>query len=261
MYKNIGKFFIDNGQVADGNKFEFEFSDEKILYEVIRVIDGHPLFLEDHLERLQESLRKSHVTCQIAEMSKMVYQLIDLNPKMDKNIKIDVTNHHYRLYFMESFYPEAIKYDQGVSTITASISRDNPTVKKLNMSYKHRINEIKGEHFEVLLVNEEHKITEGSRANLIFIKDRTIYSTPLNEILVGVTFKNVLKMLEALKLNVKFEAVDLKDISKMDACFLTGTSLGVLPIRQIDDVIYDSSNHDIVLQLMEAYKTQVKGEE
>jgi len=260
MYKNIGQYYIKNGDILDASEFEFDFTDQKILYEVIRVIDNHPLFLDDHLERLKHSLRKSGVTCEIGDLKFLVNRLIDTNPPMDKNIKIDVTNYSFRLYFMESFYPEKDKYDKGVKTITASIERDNPTVKRLNMSYKNTINEIKGDNFEVLLVNSLGKITEGSRANLLFIKDKTLYSTPLDEILVGVTFKNIIKMAENLHVPIKFQSIDLNDISQMEACFLTGTSLGVLPIKQVDDVIYDSSNHDIVLQLMEAYKTQVKGD-
>lgn len=260
MYKNIGKIYIENGKQCDSESFEFEFSGDKILYEVIRVIDGHALFLDDHLKRLEESLSKSHVACDLSNFKSYVNTLIEVNNSINKNIKIDVAEDKFRIYYMESFYPDQEQYVTGVETITAKIERDNPTVKKLNMSYKEKINQLKGDKFEVVLVNDSNELTEGSRANLLFIKNQTIYSAPLNEILVGITYNNVIKMAKKMHLSICYETVSLENYMDMEACFLTGTSLGVLPIKSIDDVHYDSSNHELVLQLMKAYQTVVKGE-
>jgi len=261
MYRNIGEYYIRNGKRIPSNEFELIHSELKIIYEVIRVINKKPLFLEDHLIRLESSLKASQMPSCVKDVKESIYALIEMHPDFEKNIKIDVTIDGYRVYFMESFYPEKTLYQKGVSVITANIVRDNPNVKRLNMDYKKSIEKIKGDAFEVLLVNEEGFVTEGSRANLVFVKDKTLYSAPLENILVGVTFKNVLKMAISKGFSIEYNCVRTEEINQMDACFLTGTSLGILPIHQVGEHIFCSEKHRVVLELSQAYNQEIKGEQ
>jgi len=144
MYRNIGEYYIRNGKRIPSNEFELIHSELKIIYEVIRVINKKPLFLEDHLIRLESSLKASQMPSCVKDVKESIYALIEMHPDFEKNIKIDVTVDGYRVYFMESFYPEKTLYQKGVSVITANIVRDNPNVKRLNMDYKKSIEKIKG---------------------------------------------------------------------------------------------------------------------
>lgn len=260
MYKNIGNCYVYNGEIASIENFEEHLHAQTIIYEVVRVIGGRPLFLEDHLIRLNNSLEKSGMCVAIEDIREGIFQLIHYHQAFDKNIKIDVTKGCYRLYFVESSYPPDALYDEGVNVRTAKIIRDNPTVKALNMNYKSQIATLKEDYFEVLLVNESSEIIEGSKANLVFVKDAQLISAPLDQILVGVTFKNVLKMAEFLDLSVKYNSVKIGELSSIEACFLTGTSLGILPIHQIDDIKFHSEKHEIVIKLMQVYQQTIEGE-
>lgn len=259
MYKNIGHFFIENGQKKDASAFKFTLKAENIIYEVMRVIKGRVLFLDDHMTRLKASLDKVHEPSEaVEEIKQQVLTLVKGHDGVEKNIKIDVYNQNYRVYFMESFYPEKLLYTTGVKTTLYHHNRLDPEVKKLNMSYKAEIEKVKDHRFfEVLLVNDADYITEGSRANLLFVKDGHIISTPLHEILNGITFKNVIEMCLAQSVPVIFESVHLNRLGEMDACFLTGTSLGILPICSIDDYTFDSANHPVVKTLIKAYNGSV----
>ncbi|MBI9013441.1 MAG: aminotransferase class IV family protein [Clostridiales bacterium] len=257
MYKNIGAYYISDGEVMLSETFNGLDSD-RVIYEVIRVINGKVLFLEDHMKRLEYSLDKVSIVADVNVIKDEIIHLISINEQMDKNIKLDVIEGHYRIYFMESYYPNEELYKTGVATTAVKLQRHNPTVKQLDMDYKHHIEMIKGDQFfEVLLINLNDKITEGSRANLVFVKDNTLYSAPLEEILTGITFENVIKMSQTLGLNIQYESVGITELDEMEGCFLTGTSLGVLPIKSIDHHIYDSANHPIVLKLIQAYTTQM----
>jgi len=256
MYKNIGTYFIMDGTVQPADSYK-KLNCDKIIYEVLRVLDGHVLFLDDHMDRLRYSLEQMNISSNVDKVKSDVLKLIEINDIDNMNIKLDVIKDHYRVYFMESNYPNDLLYKEGVITTAVKLERNNPTVKQLDMDYKMKIEHIKGdEFFEVLLINRDNKITEGSRANLIFIKDETLYSAPREEILSGITFSNVLKMSKKHNLKIKFCSVDVSMLSQMEACFLTGTSLGILPIKLIDENKYDSANHHVVLKLMKAYNSQ-----
>lgn len=259
MYQHVGRCYIKDNEVNE--EFDQTFSSDKIIYEVIRVIDNHALFLKDHMTRLSESLFRSGLHVSVNTVEKNVLDLIKMHPNFNKNIKIDVSKDHYRVYFMESFYPDQDKYDKGVALVSAQIERENPNVKRLNMDYKRHIEAIKGDNFEVVLVNKEGFATEGSRANILFIQKGKLYTAPLNEILVGITFKNVIQMATNMGIEVVYQAIRYDQLEEVDACFLTGTSLGVLPIHKIDTMVFNSETHEIVLDLKKAYDKEIKGEQ
>lgn len=265
MYKNIGETFIKNNIVLDKSEFDFDLHNDNIAYEVMRVISSEVLFLEGHLNRLKETMESlSYDISIIEEIKKNIDLIIDNHRGLNKNLKLDVYRENnecnYRIYFVESFYPDKKLYDEGVDTISSEITRNHPHLKILNMDYKKHISDLKGDkYFEVLLINKDGYITEGSRANLLFVKGDTIYSTPRGEILEGVTLINILKIAKELKYDIKYANIELDNIKEFDACFLTGTSLGVIPIKLIDKISFNSSKNNIVLDLLNYMNEKNRG--
>lgn len=254
MYKNIGMFFIENDERKMADGFRADLDKKHIIYEVVRVIDKNVLFLEDHMQRLRNSLKLVGKDIGIVDRIEKAVQILVTGHDFNKNIKIDVYNSDYRCYFIESFYPDETSYLEGVNTTLYRHERSQPEVKQLNMDYKKTIEEIKnGRYFEVLLEDDQGCVIEGSRSNLLYIKDDVIFSAPLEDILNGVTFRNVIKMAEILDINVVYKRIHKDELGFMDACFITGTSIGVLPIKSIDSNLYQV-NHPVIEKLIAAYK-------
>ncbi|MBN2797454.1 MAG: aminotransferase class IV [Clostridia bacterium] len=253
MYDIIGDYYLENGIVRPVDSFQLETHSEQVIYEVIRVINGKILFLEDHMQRLRHSLDFIHLELSLVDKIQRDLNKLLEGHSFNQNIKIDVYDHTYRCYFIKSKYPDKSLYDSGVDVCILEHHRKNPEIKALDMAYKARIEEIKGnQYFEVLLKDEEGHILEGSRSNVIYVKGNQIISAPLNEILNGVTFKNVVKMAHELNIDVVYRKIHHEELKDLEACFLTGTSLGVLPIRKIYDLEYDVK-HPVLKQLMESY--------
>ena len=62
----VKNFYISNGEI----KKTKEWTDEpngKVIYEVIRIINGKPLFYEEHYERMKNSFKLSNVEFKITE--------------------------------------------------------------------------------------------------------------------------------------------------------------------------------------------------
>lgn len=236
------------------------------IYEVIRLQRGVPLFLEEHVERMKRSSEARGYDFEVTytQIKKRMRKLALLNEEENLNVKMlysknDRGGYSLAMFFNESYYPEASCYEEGVDTITASIQRSAPTVKIQDDDYKNRIASLLEESgaFEVILLNEENKATEGSKSNLFFIKERKIFTSPPEKVLMGITRKKVMEAIEEEGLEVVFSNVSLSEISEMDGAFLTGTSIDVLPIRRIDDVILSSSANEVVKQLMGGYRERV----
>jgi branched-chain amino acid aminotransferase len=241
---------------------EIKVLTEPIIYEVIRVIHGKPLFLQEHLERMASSLKYySRVGLDFNLIEERIFKVIEENNILNQNIRIelgDITKDSlaYKIFPVESFYPNEKVYAEGVTVVTALKNRKNPLIKAKDLTFKGYINEIleTTEAFEVILKDEEDKLHEGSRSNLFFVKDDLVITSKRGDALEGITLKNVIRVVE--ESNYRFERKDIfmKDLEKLDGAFMTGTSIDILPIKKIDKVSYNSADNPVILDLMDKFK-------
>ena len=144
--------------------------------------------------------------------------------------------------------------------MTSNITRENPHAKIFRKDYAQTISKIRSDSqaFEVILVDEKACITEGSRSNLFFIKNDVVITAREDDVLLGISRLELCKLL--LKLNIALEMRTIKEteLAEFEACFLTGTSIKVLPIATIDTIHYASSTHPLVLKLIDAFDDALK---
>ncbi len=232
------------------------------IYEVIRVIDGVPLYVEEHLMRMRKSaeLLGFKIKKSDDEILDEIKKLITVNNFPNLNIKLmfsdlNKSNQLFLAYFIKSYYPEKEVYENGIHTILFNIVRENPNAKIVNMSFKERVKkELEDKNaFEALLVNEDGYITEGSRSNIFFVIDDKVYTAPEGEVLQGITREKVLKVSKELGIEIIKRNIHIDELKNLDGAFMTGTSVNVLPIRTIDEIKLDSVNNKIIKEISLRY--------
>ena len=251
MAECFNQYFLHNGKVLERDVFELPVNFSILLYEVIRVINGRAVFIEDHIERLLHSAKIKEVSQFFinSEVANEIDMLINSNKHIDGNIKLEYyiqgNNCERFLYYIKHSYPSIEMYQKGVTTISYKAIRSNPNVKQLHVSIKENIDKLFKDNdiYEVLLVNENGFITEGSKSNIFFIKGRTLYTASDELVLKGITRKFVIQAILNLGFEIKFEAVSIENIEKFDAVFLCGTSPKVLAINQINNIQFLTSNN------------------
>jgi len=263
----IEKFYNQNGNILKGNSQDLSFEKvDNIVYEVIRVIDGIPLFLEEHIERLNKSanLLNYDITDILDTITKDIKKVIDLNNNPNKNLKILLYNiekpvPNYYIFFIESNYPANELYQTGIKTITYKAIRENPQAKTINKKFRKNVNiEIsKNNAYEALLINELGEISEGSRSNVFFVKNDSIYTAPGKNVLLGTTRKKIIKICDELNFEVNEKPITIEFLKTCDALFITGTSPKVLPISQVDEITFDSPNNKVVQRIMKTYDSLI----
>jgi branched-chain amino acid aminotransferase len=258
------KIICNNGLISETD-FNFTiFNSDRSIYEIIRVIDGVAIFLEDHFVRLQNSFKTQ---CIIFEMSfkdfeQNISELIILNQKNEGNIKfvysMSENMGQWAFYFIPHSYPSVQDYGSGVSTDLLHAERVNPNAKVIQNRIRIQANQLIADRnlYEMLLVDREGRITEGSRSNVFFVKDDVFYTAPESMVLVGITRMKVLECLEELRFQYKEESVEYSSIPSYDAVFLTGTSPKVLPVRSIGVQLYETQIL-CVKMLMDSYDKRI----
>lgn len=255
------KFFLLNDEIKKSEQFNSEeVTTGRSLYEVIRIIDGKPLFLEKHLNRLENSSRVAGLKLWIPRnnIKDGILKLIDINKCRTGNIKL-VFNYNLKnnflIYFIEYHYPDDFEYKVGVDTILFFGERKNPNAKIIDLDFRKQIDvRIKKEGvFEALLVDRNGNITEGSRSNVFFVKGRKLFTAPVEQVLPGTTRQVIMEICHNIDIDIEEKKVNYKNIDEFDAAFISGTSPKVLPIKSIGNLKFSSSDNEIVLELMRAY--------
>lgn len=267
MVDCINEFLMQNGRVEKCADFNNNSIYSGInVYEVIRVINGVPLFFEKHIKRMQKSMKLidmdlpySYETCK-----GYIKKLIETNGKVDGNIKLvinaDKPKKDFTLFYIKHAYPRESDYKEGVRTILYHGERDNPNAKIVNDDFRGKVNEKinSREVYEAILVDRNGKMTEGSKSNIFFIKGDLVITSPISEVLPGITRDEILEICLENKIKVKEEGYMYEDVRNLDGAFISGTSPSVLPIKYIDENSLNSTQNTIIKIIINKYREKMK---
>ncbi|MCF6464899.1 aminotransferase class IV [Clostridium sp. Cult2] len=264
----IKDYFLINGKLESTNKVEiFERIIKPPIYEVVRVIDKVPLFLEDHLKRMRESARivDYYIERKDEEIEGDIKELINKNGIENLNVKllstcIEGMGQVFLAYFIKSFYPPEEYYKKGIHTILFHYERENPNAKIQMASFREEVvKELEEKNaFEALLVNKGGYIPEGSRSNMFFVKEDKLYTAPRGDVLLGITRKYIFQVCEELNVKIVEENIHIDDLKRLDGAFMSGTSVNVLPISTVDGIKLNSVNNQIIKEVNNAYVRKMK---
>lgn len=261
MDKCINTYFLFNDEFKKCEEFEdYESSIGKSLYEVIRIADGIPIFLMEHIERLENSARIMKYNLDITkdEIINRILKLIYENNNGDGNLKL-VLNDNFLAYFIPHTYPTIQQYSEGVKTITYHGERSNPNAKVINSAFREKVNkEINSKNvYEAILVDDAGFITEGSRSNIFMVKGDVVLTSKLENVLPGITRQVIIKICEKLGIVLDEKNIHESNLESLDGLFISGTSPKVLPIKNVDEFSFNSSKNTIINSIMNGYEVEL----
>jgi branched-chain amino acid aminotransferase len=250
MEKFIHDYIIKDRKIVPICKIQI--SNYTIIYEVLRVIDAVPLFIEKHLERLNLSAKLCGKTIRYHEFEfiELISKLIQSNKASIGNIKIILSfNDHLSeqeciIGFIEHSYPQIYDYENGVKIISTEFKRDTPNAKVQATSIRDKMNlmMVSGNAFEVLYIHPDGYFTECSRSNIFFIRDNKLYTAPDEDVLAGITRNCIIDIIHTLNLTLEFKRLSINEIQSIESAFITGTSPKVLPVKLIDSITLNPKN-------------------
>ena len=125
--------------------------------------------------------------------------------------------------------------------------------KNLLMSYMAYREAEKNNAIDALLIDMDGNITEGTRSSFFVIKGNSLIAPPKEKILEGVTRKIILGIAEKT-MDVIERDIPFKKIKEYDEYFITGTTLKVMPVTQINDDLVGKNAGEKVRQLQKMFK-------
>ncbi|MCY6356499.1 aminotransferase class IV [Clostridium sp. ZS2-4] len=233
---------IVNGELREDSKIELDsgFFFGRGLFETVLVNDK-PIFLKEHLQRLNKGLLKIGVKIQISEE----YFLENIRKLNCKNcgVKIAVSEKNIVFTKREIAYKEE-DYIKGFTVKVSKIKRNPHShityLKSLNYidNAIEREAALKEGYNEVLFLNNYEYLSEGSISNIFFVKENKIYTPSIESgLLPGVVRRWVID-----NYNVLEGQFILKDLLNSDGAFLTNSLMGIMKIDRIEKNVFEKSD-------------------
>lgn len=245
-------YYVLNDELRDSCDFNpYLLSEQKGIFEVFRVINEVPLFLDEHIERFYRSaeLEKLIISFSRNKLRKSLQKLIEVNRLKNGNIRFQYLVHSqigplFIAWVTTAIYPTKMEFIEGVVISSLNAFRKNPHAKRANLPVRFMAEEIieKEDVTEVLLINEDGLVTECHRSNIFFVADETLYTPSVELVLPGITREKIIQL--ALDNHIQFteKNINVKELKNFDACFISSTSKNVLPVKKLDSIYYEVSD-------------------
>ena len=245
------------------------------VYESIRTYNKKLFRYDDHLERLKRSLREIGIGFdRFDSIEQIIYELIIRN-KIQNEAFIYLQITRGSALPRTHCFPKSKTDPTLIISVTDYKSPKNKTGKGIKIILEEDLRwlrcDIKSTSLlPVVLANQKASeagaeeavlvrnglITEGSHTNFFAVKEDTLFTAPLsNLILEGITRRVVLELCRQLNIKVREEHIRKDELKTYNEFFITSTTKEIAPIVQIDDwKIKIGTEGPITKKLQSAFK-------
>jgi D-alanine transaminase len=248
------------------------------VYEVIRVYQGRPWLMDEHLRRLAHSLEAVRIQgVDLARLEERVRDTIAAGPFLEATVYIQVTRgvagraHAFpatasplELLYVRDFHdPYTEARAAGAAIITLPDLRwARCDIKSTNLLANVLAAQAAREAgcLEAVLYLPDGTLTEGTHTSCFGVLDGMVLTAPTsNDILPGITRSLILRLSARAGIPVREEVLKRDHLGRVSELFLTGTTTEVMPVVRADgQPVADGRPGPVVRRLQEAYREAVR---
>jgi len=248
-----GQFVPESQAVVPVNDRGFLYGDG--LFETVRVADGRPFRLAQHLERLARGADYLKIPCPFSpgELQDFAGQLIEQNRMPDAILRLTLTRGPGERGYMPvtdgrptvvmTLHPAPILEPTLQWNLIASSYRvlaadplsSFKTLNKLTHILARQEAVARGAD-EALLINSNGEVAETAGGNLFWVYQDSICTVPTGRgILPGITRAVVLEICQTLGLSTNKRVIKPEALRNSEGIFITQSALGIVPVAVFND--------------------------
>lgn len=250
------------------------------VYETMRAYDGVVFMIDEHISRLRRSAEMIRLLLPKDSdgIKKAIYETLIANNRKDAYIRLTVSRGYGPIGLDPDLcrdatfvviaeemkgYPASM-YKNGINIIIAGTRRNlreaiNPRIKSLNFlnNILAKIEAKDAGAYEAIMLNSKGYIAEGTISNIFFAKEGVV-CTPSTGcgILDGITRKIILDLAVREGFRVREGRFSSSDLFSASECFITNTTLEVMPVAKVDNVEFMTG--EATRLLLRSYRKEVK---
>lgn len=217
------------------------------VFDFFRTVNAVPLFIDDHLERLEHSAAALRLPIRYNrdQLKQIIRELIQKNDCPDSGIRITITGGVSSDGYSPAS-PNLIITQQpllmnnnpaevrSIRLVTYEHTRELPHVKSINYLMGVYLQEqVKQAGADDVLYTHSGSVSELPRSNIFIISKDGHLVTPAEKILHGITRKHLLELAEQ-QMTVQIRPVSVDELLQADEVFISSTTKRLWAVTAIN---------------------------
>ena len=255
------------------------------VWEGLRVTDGHPAFLDQHLDRLWEGAAAIALDIGLsrAELTERLYATLEANGMAGDgiHIRLMVTRGPKSTPYQDPRFsagpatvviiaeykdPLPSTVEQGLSLFTVHVRRATPDTLDPKLNAHSKLNDITAciqaytaGADEALMLDPLGFVATCNSTHFFVVRRGEVWTSTGMFCLGGITRSNVLRVCRDAGIPAQERSFSLTEVYSADEAFVTGTYAGVVPVHTIDGRrIGDGRRGPMVERLQTLYRELVR---
>jgi branched-chain amino acid aminotransferase len=252
---------ILDGDVMDVARAQIPVTDEGLLrgdgvFEVVRLYEGRPYGLEEHLERMARSASTLRLAFDIDAVRDDAEKLLEHSEPANGALRLLVTRGGRRIGIVEDLHvmPDTV----ALATVTYTPTRVLDGVKSLSYAGNMLAGRLAKEQGfdEALFVTPHGRVLEGPTWTFFWVAEGRLLTPPLDDrILDSITRRRVMEETSAE------EAIcTLDDVRGAQEAFIASSVREVMPIAAVDDIELPSAPGPVTQDAREKLARRIERE-
>ena len=244
-----------NDQWVDAANASLHVSDLAVqrgygVFDFFRTVEQRPLFIDDHLARLQNSAQTLRLTIPYTAdaLKQIITELINRNQLATSGIRLTVTGGNAadtytpvtpNIIITQHPLTMADVFDaqKGMALITEEYVRELPEVKSINyLMGVYLQQKVKDAGADDVLYVKNGLISELPRSNVFVVTANNELVTPDANVLYGITRKQILTIAKET-MTVQEQPVTMYEILRAKEVFVTSTTKRLLQVFSVNGTI------------------------
>jgi branched-chain amino acid aminotransferase len=249
------------------------------VWEGLRVVQGHPVFLEAHLDRLYEGAKAIALDIGLSrdELAAALYRTLEANGMTaGVHVRLMVTRGPKSTPYQdprmsagpatvviipEHKTPTAATVERGIALFTTHVRRGSPDVLDPKLNVHSKLNDItaciqaaNAGADEALMLDPHGFVATCNSTHFFIVRRGEVWTSSGMYCLGGITRSNVLRLCRENHIPALELSFSLTDVYGADEAFVTGTFAGITPVHEVDGrVIGSGARGPMVRTLQQKY--------
>ncbi len=255
------------------------------VWEGLRVHGGHPVFLDQHLDRLYEGAKAIALDIGLSrhDLRSAIYQTLRANGMTDDvHVRLMVTRGVKRTPYQdprvtvgpativiiaEYKQPRRAILDTGIRLFTVHVRRPYPDVLDPKLNTHSKLNDItaciqaySAGADEALMLDPHGFVATCNSTHFFVVRRGELWTSSGAFCLGGITRGTVLRLSRDAGIPTYERDFSLTDVYGADEAFVTGTFAGIVPVREIDGRMIgdDGDNRPVMHRLRTLYQAAIE---
>jgi branched-chain amino acid aminotransferase len=250
-----------DGAIGPADQTRIPVTDEGLTrgdggFEVMRLYDGRPFALGDHLARLARTCAGLHLVYDDDALRGEIAALVESAGSVDALLRVVLTRGGRRILTVEPLPPRPAT--ARVATVTYSPSRILDGLKTLSYAANMLAGRLARERGfdEALLVTPHGRILEGPTWTFFWVSGGRLLTPPLEDhILASITRAYLLE-----ECGAEQRPCTMDDVAAAEEAFIASTVREVMPIAVVDEIALPSAPGPVTLDAGERLAQRIERE-